>query len=751
MIKARTKLLIASVVCGASLLTPMLTSSASAATDKSAREFKDHFMTLRNKMSDPANGYYREITSNGKTLKVPYHSVETMCVEAPDYGHETTSETYSYYMWLEAMYGNFTGDWQPFKDAWASTEKYIIPSSDDQPYKGGYNPNSPAIMANEYLSTSKYPSQLQFGAQVGRDKLFDELKRTYGTSEIYGMHWLLDTDNWYEYGVRGKKGDDSVPVYINTYQRGGNESVWKTVPHPSWEGFQAGKDGGNQGFLSLFTGDNNYSKQWRYTIASDADARAVQATYWADVWAKEQGKGSEVKDEVSKATKMGDYLRYSMFDKYFREVGTGSNNEKQGTNQHYLLGWYYSWGGDLQGQWAWRMSCSHNHFGYQNPMAAWVLSNNKAEDSTSDFTPKSATGASDWAKSLERQLEFYQWLQSSEGGIAGGATNSYTTDNGSYQSYPAGTATFYGMAYDPAPVYLDPSSNRWFGMQAWSMQRMAEYYYQTGDKRAGNLLDKLVKWVEDVVKLNADGTYNIPANLKWSGQPDTWNGTYTGNPNLHVEVESYGTGDIGLTGSLSNTLSYYAAACGKHRGVVDEASKNLSKELLTRMWNLYEDEIGLASPEVPEYNRLFDTEVFIPSGWTGKMGNGDQIKSGIKFIDIRSKYKEDKDYARVKEAYDAGKYSEKNADGSSNGAEFKYHRYWAQTDAAVAYGTYATLFDSKVLPGDVNADGKVDTLDYVKLKLYLAHKTTDINTENADVNEDGAINVKDLLELRTMI
>ena len=36
---------------------------------------------------------------------VPYHAVETLLVEAPDYGHETTSEAYSYWMWLEAAYG----------------------------------------------------------------------------------------------------------------------------------------------------------------------------------------------------------------------------------------------------------------------------------------------------------------------------------------------------------------------------------------------------------------------------------------------------------------------------------------------------------------------------------------------------------------------------------------------------------------------------------------------------------------------
>ena len=47
---------------------------------------------------NPANGYF-------SPKGIPYHSVETLIVEAPDYGHETTSETYSYYLWLAADYG----------------------------------------------------------------------------------------------------------------------------------------------------------------------------------------------------------------------------------------------------------------------------------------------------------------------------------------------------------------------------------------------------------------------------------------------------------------------------------------------------------------------------------------------------------------------------------------------------------------------------------------------------------------------
>ena len=49
---------------------------------------------------------------------------------------------------------------------------------------------------------------------------------------------------------------------------------------------------------------------------------------------------------------------------------------------------------------------------------------------------KGSTAIADWTNSLNRQMEFYQWLQSAEGAIAGGATNSW---DGAYAQPPAGT------------------------------------------------------------------------------------------------------------------------------------------------------------------------------------------------------------------------------------------------------------------------------------------------------------------------
>ncbi len=622
--------------------------------------YQQRFMELWGELHDSSNGYF---SKEG----IPYHSIETLIVEAPDYGHVTTSEALSYYMWLEAMYGKFTGDFTGFEEAWDITEKYMIPTEKDQPNTSmsKYTASKPATYAPEWEDPSRYPAQLDQSAAVGRDPIHNELVSAYGTSTIYGMHWLLDVDNWYGYGSRGD--GTTRPSYINTFQRGKQESTWETVPQPCWDNL---KFGGENGFLDLFTGDSTYSAQFKYTDAPDADSRAVQAAYWADKWAKDYGVNLDT--YTGKASKMGDYLRYAMFDKYFRKIGSPATAGTGYDSAHYLLSWYYAWGGGLTADWAWKIGSSHNHFGYQNPMAAWILSE------TQEFKPLSTGGATDWATSLDRQLEFYQWLQSSEGAIAGGASNSL---NGRYETWPAGTSTFYGMGYEEHPVYADPGSNQWFGFQAWSMQRVAEYYYQTGDSRAKVLLDKWVSWVKSVVVLNSDGTFLIPSNLSWSGQPDTWTGTYTGNPGLHVTVAEYGT-DLGVAGSLANALLYYSKASG------DDESRVIAKELLDRMWTLYRDDKGLAAPETRnDYSRFFEQEVYIPAGWTGEMPNGDEIKSGISFLDIRSKYKNDPDYKKLEDAYKAGQ-----------APEFKYHRFWAQCDIAIANGVYSLLFGDGTEP-----------------------------------------------------
>nr|WP_203784381.1 glycoside hydrolase family 48 protein [Actinoplanes rishiriensis] len=623
------------------------------------------FTQLYNDIKNPANGYF---SPDG----VPYHSIETLIDEAPDHGHETTSEAFSYWLWLEAEHGSATGQWAPFNAAWATMEKYIIPSQADQPTNSFYNPQKPATYAAEYPLPSQYPSELVPSVSVGTDPLAAELKAAYGTDNIYGMHWLLDVDNVYGFGRCGD--ETSKNVYINTFQRGPQESTFETVPQPSCDTFA---HGGPNGFLDLFTKDASYAKQWKYTNAPDADARVVQVAYWALQWATEQGKQAELSAAVANAAKMGDYLRYSFYDKYFKQPGCASTSCAAGTGKNAsnnLMSWYYAWGGatDANAGWAWRIGSSVSHFGYQNPMAAYILSN------VSAFTPKSPTAKADWQASLDRQLEFYQWLQSADGAIAGGATNSW---NGNYSARPANVPTFYGLAYVEAPVYEDPPSNRWFGMQTWSLERLAELYYVTGNAKAKAVLDKWVPWALANSTISATD-FSIPSDMAWSGAPATWNpSSPAANTNLRVTVTSHGQ-DLGVAGSYAKLLTYYAAKSG------NAAAKTAAKNLLDAIWTK-KDSKGVSVTETRgDYNRMDDVYnastgqgLYIPQGWTGTMPNGDVIAPGKSFLDIRSFYKNDPDYPKL-EAYLNG----------GPAPTFNYHRFWAQVDVATGYADFARLF-----------------------------------------------------------
>jgi ferric-dicitrate binding protein FerR (iron transport regulator) len=589
---------------------------------------EERFLSLWRDLHDPASGYF---SPEG----VPYHAAETLIVDAPDYGHLTTSETFSYWLWLEAAYGRLTGDWSWLNRAWAKMEEVLIPSAADQPTIGAYDPKRPASVAPERPQPEQYPVTLDVRAPVGPDSLAEELRSAYGTPLIYAMHWLADPDDWYGFGRRADR-RRAAPL-LNTFQRGPQESVWETVPHPAWEDFRTG---GPRGFLDLFIREDRYGRQWRYTCAPDADARAVQAIYWAARWAEEQGRDPAATLPLAQAVRLGDSLRYALREKYFR------------SEPHLLLSWSYAWGGSLDASppWSWRSGSGHVHFGYQNPLAAWVLS------ASPRFRSAAPGGPREWASSLERQVEFYRWLQSADGAIAGGAA--------------PGGADFYGLGYDEHPVFRDPPSNAWFGWQAWSMERLAQYASASGDARARAVVDRWASWVRRVVRLTPDGGYLIPATLRWSGRPDPWNPERPGpNAGLRVEVADETT-DVGVAAGVARALLYHGGS----------ESRALAGEILDRMWGRFRDERGVSAPEArPDYAR-FRERVPLPEGWTATLPGGEKVGAGATFLDLRPNYRHDPGFPSLERSLRTG-----------DPPVFRYHRFWAQVEVALANAEFARL------------------------------------------------------------
>ena len=652
----------------------------------SQSKYDSWFLNLYDTMMNPNNGYF-------SPKGIPYHSVETLIVEAPDYGHETTSETYSYYLWLTSDYGTVTGNWTPFNNAWANMQTNMIPTAAEQPGQSTYNPAAPAEYGPDEALPSDYPVALNSSVPVGSDPLSAELASTYGTSNIYAPMWIMDTDNRYGFGQC--EDGSSTPSFVNSYQRGPMESVWDTIPQPDCDML---KFGGPNGFLDLFNnGGGSFASQYKYTDAPDADARMIQAAFIADSAAKAQGKESQIATTLADAAKLGDYLRYSMYDKYFKQItsacsldgsvgcpaGTSKANEQTG-----LLSWYYAWGGASTGAWSWRISGESIHEGYQDPVTAYALSTD------TDLIPLSPTAKADWASSLTTQLNFFQWLQSSQGGIAGGVTNNWGGNYGDGGKPQAGDTTFDGMYYTSDPEYMNPPSNQWFGYQTWPMERLAEYYDDTGNAQAGTILAKWVTWAESVTTVNTTtGAICLPGTLTWTGQPgENYTSGATAPPaNTGLSVSVSGcSGDIGVATSLAKVYEYYAAKSG------NTTAETAAQNIIDAVHKFDADSLGFSAPETrtdysnftSAYNNTTVEGVYIPPSWTGKYPGGIPLSSSTNtFLSIRPWYIGDPQWSKVQAYLNGG-----------SAPSFNYHRFWAEADIATAFESFAQLFPTVAPP-----------------------------------------------------
>ncbi len=706
MLFKKSKAVIAAVLSAATLTSTMAATVAHAGTNvggtpgarTKAEAFGDdtyaaRFLSLYDDVvtNGQANGYLSSNDGGAGSFGIPYHAVEEVIIEAPDYGHETTSEAMSYLVWAAAMRDNIaknhadqvkTGNVQYTNDlakAWKTME-VMIPD-----VQTGFWTRSDvsAQYCGEYDTPDQCPDSWAGEADhTASNPIYSKFTNVYqgkgGKGGLYLMHWLADVDNWYGYG------SGTSFTFINTFQRGEQESCWETVPQPCVEEKKFGNP--QKGIKGIFNKDENVAAQYAYTNAPDAEDRAIQGVFDANQW----GVGDS--SVSAKAAEMGDELRNNMYDKYYQKIAVDTsyaswqNGNAGADSAHYLMNWYTSWGGALDGQWAWQIGCSHCHEFYQNPLAAFAL----IQDSDLKSGMKAQGAVEDYTKSLERQMEFYLWLQSANGPIAGGATNSW---KGRYEAYPAGKSTFYGMAYWDHPVYGDPVSNNWIGNQVWAVQRLSELYYwvktngdTTGVRPGGmsleaalkQVLDKWVAWFLNNSVLTNDGDYYIPTGLTWSGQPDTWGGTPTDNTGLTCEVNGYGNGDFGCVSSLANTLIYYAKANGVEAadikgktfdvggaypsssvtiegnaditkgsktysaGDADAATAGLylAQQLLDREWKIGRDDIGLTRLDHNgSLGRFFSQTVWIPTWYNGTMPNGDTLANGATFLSIRSMYK----------------------------------------------------------------------------------------------------------------
>ena len=290
MISKKNKSLVAGILAAATTATaviPALSSAAAVdneyATENGAnKSYATMFSSLYDDVitNGETNGYLSS-NKNGNSFGIPYHSRETLCIEAPDYGHETTSEAMSYIVWMAAMHDalvhakRIEGSSHIAK-AWKTLEA-IIPGrsiasgrTTDIKYETFWTQNElKSDVAPELDFPELYPTQ-NTGAKTS-NPMFSKFKTAYaGDKGYYLMHWLADVDDWYGFAKASGKNAGGF-TFINTFQRGEQESCFETVPHPCLEELKAGNS--SDGVKGIFNGVGKVSSQYAFTNAPDAEDR----------------------------------------------------------------------------------------------------------------------------------------------------------------------------------------------------------------------------------------------------------------------------------------------------------------------------------------------------------------------------------------------------------------------------------------------------------------------------------------------
>ena len=721
-------------------------------------EYYMRFNWIYDKLHDNTIGYFGPQTGPN-AFAVPRHIPEVdprIINEAPDYGGETVSETASFWVGLEAWKGLISEDWTGYINCANKIEQFYIPNAANQPI-GTYNPAKPADYVPEGEHVEDYPRLADITAVVGSDPLAAELESTYGNKRMYLMHWIIDVEGAYNF--KNAEGTTNQIAFMNTYQRGMQESSYDTIPQGAWNNWENGGRIGNGGYEPLFNQSTPdypaapfpYAKKWSYTNAPDAEVRAIQWAFWAKEFATEQGKTAQISASNAKYIKMGDYTRYNLFDKYFRTIG---NNQVAGSGDacHYLINWYASWGGEIPetglGSWSYRIGCGESHQGYQGLIAAYAMATGGG-----GMVPQSPSAGDMWLTSVYRQIEMIRWLQTPEGPIAGGVTNSYAGD---YRVPDGGRelAKFYGMSYVYSPVWHDPLSNNWVGFQGWGQGRTADLFLVVSDKTTPlavairpNLeiiLDRLVSWIirESTITYtnNVATDFSLPGNLSWIASPGAsgpgipttdnfegtreyiptlnwdssgdyaafWDYSTVPNPHLHCAVDAYAH-DLGVGASFAYLLIAYAKAkrnMNKFTTNVDisvgvdsythtaEDAFKLAKDIIDAIWSSYRSNYGISVAEPrSDYAKML-IDVYVPPTYTGTMPNGDPINQSSTFVSIRSFLQDDPAWPSCL-AY-ATAVKNNPAQTSVSPPNLIYHRFWAQAEYAMSCAALQKHFSDLV-------------------------------------------------------
>ena len=227
----------------------------------------------------------------------------------------------------------------------------MIPTHADQPTNSFYNAvEAGDVRARVRHCPNEYPAQLDTTVPVGRDPIAAELKprlRHGATSTACTGCRTSTTSTATATRRRARRADDTGPSYINTFQRGPQESVWETVPQPTLRRLQVRRHERLPGPVHR---DASYAKQWKFTNAPDADARAVQAAYWATDVGRRAGQGRRrLRDRRQGARRWATICATRCTTSTSRRSACvepdAARPAPARTPRTTCISWYYAWGG----------------------------------------------------------------------------------------------------------------------------------------------------------------------------------------------------------------------------------------------------------------------------------------------------------------------------------------------------------------------------------------------------------------------
>ena len=240
------------------------------------------------------------------------------------------------------------------------------------------------------------------------------------------MHWLMDVDNVYGYGTLRTAGSPaqhacrtSTPTSAARRSRSGRPSPTRPA--------RLRRSAARQRLPAAV----HRRHALRQAVALHRRPRRRRPRHpgrvlGADLGDRAGQRSPHVAATVAKAAKMGDYLRYAMYDKYFKKPGCTSTalrrRHRQGAARTYLLSWYYAWGGDARRPVVVAHRLQPQPPGLPEP-ARGVGAVQRRSGRCSRVSPTAKRGLGDQPRAGSSSS--ITWLQSAEGAIAGGATNSW--------------------------------------------------------------------------------------------------------------------------------------------------------------------------------------------------------------------------------------------------------------------------------------------------------------------------------------